>query len=52
MKPIRLSRHAQQQCQERGASDSEVLIAIEQGRREPAKQGRELCRFNCAFNQA
>ncbi|MEA3277551.1 MAG: DUF4258 domain-containing protein [Pseudomonadota bacterium] len=52
MKPIRLSRHAQEQCQERGATEQEVRIAVEQGTRESAKHGRELCRFNFSFNQA
>jgi hypothetical protein len=52
VKPIRLSHHAQEQCHERGATDREVHIAVEQGTREPAKHGRELCRFNFAFNQA
>ncbi len=50
MKPIRLSRHAREQCRERGAAEAEVRTAIEQGIREPAKHGRELCRFNFAFN--
>lgn len=50
MKPVRLTRHAQEQCMERGASDHEVRQAVEQGMREPAKHGRELCRFNVPFN--
>lgn len=52
MKPIRLTRHAREQCAERGASESEVRQAIEQGSREPAKLGRELCRFNFPYNQS
>lgn len=51
MKPIRLTTHAREQCVERGASEDEVRQAIEQGAREPAKHGRELCRFNFAFDQ-
>jgi hypothetical protein len=51
VKPIRLSRHAQEQSGERGATEDEVRIAVAQGTREPAKHGRELCRFNFAFNQ-
>ncbi len=51
MKPVRLSRHAQEQSRERGAAEQEVRIAVEQGTREPAKQGRELCRFNFPFNR-
>jgi len=50
MKPVRLTRHAQEQCSERSASDEEVRQAVEQGMREPAKHGRELCRFNVPFN--
>lgn len=46
MKPIRLSKHAAQQCRERGATPEEVRLAVEQGSREPAKLGRQLCRFN------
>jgi hypothetical protein len=49
MKPIRLTKHAQEQAAERGATEAEVKEAIRRGGREPAKQGRELCRFNFAF---
>lgn len=52
MKAIRLTKHAQEQCVERGATEDEVRQAIEQGSREPAKQGRELCRFNFAFGRS
>lgn len=52
MKPIRLSRHAEEQCRERGATEQEVHAAVEKGTREFAKHGRELRRFNFAFNQA
>ena len=51
MKPIRLTKHAQEQCVERGATDAEVRHAIEHGTREPAKMGRQMCRFNFAFGQ-
>ncbi len=50
MKPIRLSKHALEQCGERGASPDEVVRAVEQGSREPAKHGRELRRFNFPYN--
>lgn len=50
MKPIRLTRHAREQCSERGASENEVREAVERGVREPAKHGRVLCRFNVPFN--
>ncbi|MBB1127050.1 DUF4258 domain-containing protein [Thiospirillum jenense] len=49
MKPIRLSRHAQTQCLERGATHDEVIRAICEGEREAAKHERLLCRFNFAF---
>ncbi|HKI37930.1 MAG TPA: DUF4258 domain-containing protein [Gemmataceae bacterium] len=52
MKPIRLTKHARQQCVDRGASEAEVVQAIRQGTRQPAKHGRELCRYNFAFGQA
>ncbi|GAB6066971.1 hypothetical protein JCM13664_02890 [Methylothermus subterraneus] len=50
MKPVRFTRHAQEQCMERGAETSEVLAAIEHSAREPAKHGRILCRANFPFN--
>lgn len=50
MKPIRFSKRALEQCEERGTSAEEVTLAIEHGSREPAKHGRELCRFNLAFD--
>ena len=50
MKPIRLTKHAQEQAAERGATAAEVREAIEKGSREPAKHGREMCRYNFAFN--
>jgi hypothetical protein len=51
MKPIRLTKHAQEQCVERGAIEAEVKQAIEQGFREPAKMGREICRLNFPFGK-
>ena len=49
MKPIRLTKHALEQCIERGASEFEVRESIVQGVREPAKSGRKLCRYNFAY---
>jgi hypothetical protein len=46
MKPIRLTPHALEQCEERGATEEGVRYAIEQGISEPAKRGREMYRFN------
>ena len=51
MKPIRLTRHAREQAEERGATETEVKEAIRKGSREPAKHGRELCRFNFPFGK-
>ena len=51
MKPIRLTKHAREQCLERGATEDEVVEAIRNGTREPAKLGRELCRFNFSFSK-
>lgn len=48
---MRLTKHAREQCVERGTNEAEVREAIEFGSREPAKLGRELCRFNFSFNQ-
>ena len=40
MKPIRLTRHAQEQCLERGTNEAEVIQAIQTGIRKNAKKGR------------
>ena len=40
---------AARQARERGATTAEVAEAIRKGAREPAKQGRELCRYNFTF---
>ena len=48
-KPIRLTSHARLQCLERGASEDEVILAVREGTREPAKLGRMICRFNFTF---
>lgn len=50
MKNIRLTKHALEQCNERGATEAEARQAINDGTREPAKYGREMCRFNFEFN--
>jgi hypothetical protein len=51
MKPIRLTSHARLQCLERGATESEVIDAVQNGQCEPAKAGRLLCRYNLEFNE-
>jgi hypothetical protein len=49
-KPIRLTGHAHEQCDERGATEPEVISAVRHGVREAAKHDRELCRYNLAFD--
>ncbi len=51
MKPIRLSNHAQEQCLERGATETEVRIAVCNGMREQVKHGRSMCRYNFPFEE-
>ncbi len=51
VKPIRLTKHAREQSAERGAAEFEVVEAIHNGTREPAKNGREFCRYNFPFNK-
>ncbi len=50
MKPIRLTFHALEQCQLRGATEDEVRVAIESGTREVANKSRIRCRFNFPFD--
>lgn len=49
MKRIRLTKHAREQCIERGTNELEIRQAIEKGNREPAKHGRFLCRASFAY---
>ncbi len=49
MKRIRLTQHALTQCKERGTNEEEVFDAILLGIREPAKLGREICRYNFRY---
>lgn len=51
MKGIRLTKHAREQATERGATETEVKEAVLKGAREPAKHGREMCRYNMAFGK-
>lgn len=50
MKPVRLTKHAREQAQERGATEAEVYEAVLKGACEPAKRGRLLFRYNFAYN--
>jgi hypothetical protein len=49
-KPIRLSEHAKQQLQFRGATEQEVAETIRMQTRGPAELGRLECQRNFAFN--
>ena len=49
-KPIRLSEHAKQQLQFRGATEQEVVQAIRTETWGPAEVGRFECRKNFTFN--
>lgn len=51
MKRIRLSKHAQEQARERGATEAEVKEAVRKGSREPVRKGREMCRYNFVFER-
>lgn len=51
MKHVRLSKHAQEQAAERGATSREVKEAVGKGSREPTTRGREICRYNFAFKR-
>ena len=49
MAVIEISAHAREQMTERGASETEVRTAIEQGEKEPARRNRTLYRKNYPF---
>jgi hypothetical protein len=51
MKRIRLSKHAEEQAAERGATRPEMEEAVRKGSRESATRGREMCRYNFVFNR-
>lgn len=48
-KPIEFSQHALEQMTERGATESEVIAAIREGERSPAKKNRTACRRNFPY---
>jgi len=50
MKPIRLTKHALEQCEERGATQEQVFEAVINGVKEPAEKGRLLARLNFQFS--
>jgi Domain of unknown function (DUF4258) len=49
MPTIEFSKHALEQMIERGATEAEVRLAIEQGDTEPAREGRTMHRKNIDF---
>jgi hypothetical protein len=50
--PIRLTKHAAEQCQERGALEGEVQDAIRFGEWEEAKNGRTIAKWNMEYRQS
>lgn len=49
MKPIRLTKHARERLELRGVTEAEIIEAVKDGLREPAKGGRAMCRHNIPF---
>lgn len=49
-KTIRLSKHAQEQCVERGATEDEVKKAIMEASWEAAKNGKYECKYTFQFS--
>lgn len=50
MKSIRFTKHALEQCKERGTTEQEIQETINHGEREATKFGRMICRYNFAYN--
>jgi hypothetical protein len=51
MKSIRFTKHALEQCVERGTNQTEISEAIRVGSIEPAKHDRLLYRANFQYNK-
>ncbi len=51
-KPVRLTRHALEQCRERGTDASEIEAAVRYGEKQPVRQGRWRYAYNLPFNAA
>jgi Domain of unknown function (DUF4258) len=47
---IEISNHAREQMAERGASEAEVILAIEKGESKSTRKNRKLFRKNFQFN--
>lgn len=52
MKPVRLSAHAKEQIQYRGAAEAEVIEAIQSSEWRPSELGRLECRKDFPFANA
>jgi len=50
MATIVFTKHAIEQLEERGATEAEATLAIEQGESEPARRGRTMYRKNFTFD--
>jgi hypothetical protein len=51
MKPIRLSAHAREQLRFRGATEAEVIQAIQAAVWTPVERGRLECRQDFSYGQ-
>ena len=50
VKPIRLSRHAQEQCKERGALEAELVTAIANSVWLPARDNKFECKYSFQYD--
>ena len=51
MKRIRLSKHAEEQCVERGTNEKEVIDAILYGNSEIVKKGRRMYHYEVEYRE-
>jgi hypothetical protein len=49
-KPIRLSKHAQDQCKERGTHEAEITTAIASAVWIPARENKFECKYSFQYN--
>ena len=49
-KSIRLSKHALEQCKERGASEEDIRIAIIKSKWLPARDNKLECKYSFQYN--
>ena len=50
IKPIRLSKHAQEQCKERGADEAEINTAIANAEWIPTRENKFECKYSFQYN--